>query len=67
MSAFEGKRSNDHRDSDFDIQERRSRGARAWEGIIRVLNPREEIPEKEEDEPAFTREGSSMRCFENAL
>ena len=35
--------------------------------IIRVLNPREEIPEKEEDEPAFTREGSSMRCFENAL
>ena len=32
MSAFEGKRSNDHRDSDFDIQDRRSRGARAWEG-----------------------------------
>ena len=32
MSAFEGKRSTDHRDSDYDIQDRRSRGARAWEG-----------------------------------
>ena len=63
MSAWEGKSARDDMDSDFDIQDRRSRGARAWEGHNQAQSLKEESQERAEDEAACAREGSSMRCI----